>query len=181
MAGRFLPLVFLILLAPGTTDIPAPAHESASAQTVAPVDLRSSCTQSQMYPLEVTVRLLEELVPGRWVTAEVSVHGAVSLDRLSLEISAVRDVAISGMKRVDFGPLPSGKKVSHTLKLRVGDTPEQRQLAVVATGIAEGRTLRRGASLNILPHGPHHPAVASPVSKKGHEVMEYPGAARRLR
>lgn len=183
MSGRSLALAISMLLALGTINItsraPVATGRAVPEDGAAP-GRPPSCEQSQLHPLDVSVRLLEALAPGRWITAEIVVHSAVDLDGLSLELSSVRDVALSGTKRVDLGPLPSGQEAHHTLQLRVGDTPEQRQFVVVVTGRAEGRTLRRGASLNLLPHGPHQPAVVSAASSKGRGVAEYPGAARRL-
>lgn len=139
------------------------------------------CAQESFHPLELKVKLQENLRPGAWLQAEITVESRVDLREASVVLRPTPGVEIVGDSIRTVGTLDAGVVSTLPLQLRVPDQREPLQVQAELRGDHEGQLLQKGATLHLLPRGPHHPAVTSPVASKSRGVLEYPGAARRMR
>jgi hypothetical protein len=146
-----------------------------------PDDSPTVCEFAIQHPIDVQVKLLDPIVPGRANTAQIVVESRMSLDHYRITLEATPGLRMGGPRTIDRSALVANETMTRSVSLWIPDTPDQQQLQVLVEGTIDGSTLRRGTALNVLPYGPHHPARPIPVVSKGRQVLEYPGAARRIR
>jgi hypothetical protein len=163
---RILSLTALILLASGAPLLAPPAETPGLA-----------CTLEMLHPIQVQVRLVDAMTPGRWLRAEVQVQSERDLADVTVQLQADAGVEIGGRGKTSWTALAAATPQSLGFDVRVPDGESPRQLRVAVRGRTDGVWLERGAVLQLLPRGRMH---ATPVSAAGgRTVLEHRGAARR--
>ncbi len=161
----------LLLLALGTPAFaPAPPATATS----------SRCSLDLLHPLDLDIRLAEALEPGKWVRASLRVQSRLDLTDVRIDIQPGTQVELAGQAKLAAVEIAAQTPAEFSFDVRVPDIQEVLQVAVRVSGKAEGQPLERGAVLQLLPRGPHHPGVESPAPSGEQSVLEYRGAARRL-
>lgn len=152
---------------------------STAPPDAAPAGL-ATCGLDMLHPLDVEVRLAAPLAPQRWVRSTVRVQSHLDLTDVQIRIEPQARVELAGQNKLAIGEIAARSPVELGFDLRVPDTRDVLQVAVRVSARAEGALLERGAVLQLLPHGPHHPGDAGAPASGGHGVLEYRGAARRV-
>jgi len=163
---RFSCLVALTLLILAAPALAPPARTPSVA-----------CTLEVSHPIQIEVRLVEEMVPGRWLQAEVQVQSDLDLSGVEVQLQADAAVELTGSRKISWAALAAATPRALGFEVRVPETRTPLQVRVQVRGNAEGAWLERGAVLHLLPQGRHQTPRVSEA--KGQSVLEYRGAARR--
>lgn len=160
-------LAILLSLASAVPAQAPPAHTPGVA-----------CTLEAAYPIQIELRLADPMTPGRWLRVEVRVQSDLDLSDVEVQLQADTGVEVAGSRKAAaWTAMAAATPRDLAFDVRVPDVRGPRQVRVQVRGRAGEAWIQRGAVLQLLPQGRHHPPQVR--EGDGRTVLEYPGAARR--